>query len=509
MAREPSDIIPHDPGYAASGTLWTGAFVTFLAVYFFTFTCFYMQFSTLAPYLASEGLSETLAGFVIGSFTVTSIASRLLSAPLAVRVGALRTARVGLAVIGFGIIFFFVRPEAGFFAAARLLMGAGFGLVSTLLVSLVVKIIPHERLGEGLGYMGLGSTVAMAAGPLAGLEISRFLGYRDMFLAMDLMVAVSLLVTLRLPRFLEARETAPPPPAPGSPGGRRRFDQRPVWPGSLALFYGAGVTAVTVYLAVYCEHLRLPSAADFFVVSTIGTAAARFTTGKIYDRKGPNYVIPPAALVLAASLAGILMARGPSLLFLSALGYGAAAGAIFPALQSLTISSVEDSRRTVAAATFFVFYDLGFGVGVVALGYLADRFDSYSAAFVGSLCFIAALLVGYPFVMLRSRRLARKARLKAPGAPPNKEKARTMPAPARSPESEDDRPKAPVTTAAEGKGLTVPAPASNPEPETARPKAQEVAAAEGKGLAMPAPATPEPETARPKAPVATAEEEKG
>jgi MFS family permease len=409
MAKDARETIPRDPGYAGNHTLWTGAFVTFLAVYFFTFMSFYIQFSTLSPFLASEGLSQTLAGIVIGSFTVTSIASRLLSTPLAVRAGPLLTARVGLAVIAAGIVFFFIRPGPGYFAAARLLMGAGFGLVSTLLVSLVVKIIPHERLGEGLGYMGLGSTVAMAAGPLAGLEISAHFGYRDMFLAMDLMIAISLLVTMRLPKFLEAKEPAPPPKAPGSPKGLRRIDPRPLWPGSLALFYGAGVTAVTIYLASYCQEKHLPTAAAFFMVSTLGTAAARLTTGRLYDRKGPSYVIPPSTALLGASLAGILIARSGALLFLSALGYGAAAGALFPAIQSLTISSVESSSRTAAAASFFVFYDLGFGIGVVALGSLAGHFESYSAAFQGSLCFIAALFVGYFLLLLRSRRKARKA----------------------------------------------------------------------------------------------------
>ncbi|MDR1080257.1 MAG: MFS transporter [Deltaproteobacteria bacterium] len=418
MAGNNLDTIPRDTDYTGTATLWTGAFVTFLAVYFFTFMSFYMQFSTLSPFLASEGLSSALAGFVIGSFTVTSIASRLLSAPLAVRAGALLTARVGLTVIAVGIVFFFIRPGAAFFTLARLLMGAGFGLVSTLLVSLVVRIIPHERLGEGLGYMGLGSTVAMAAGPLAGLEISAALGYRAMFLAMDLMIAVSLLVTMRLPRFLGEKEPPPPPPGSGAPGGLRRMDTRPLLPGSLALFYGAGLTAVTVYLAVYCEEMRLPSAADFFVISTIGTAAARVTTGRIYDRSGPSYVIPPATLLLAASLASILMARSAALLFLAALCYGASAGALFPALQSLAISSVEFARRTYAVAAFFVFYDLGFGLGVVILGYLAGRFGSYSASFAGSLCFIAVLFMGYPLVILRARIIQGRDAGKAAGDGP-------------------------------------------------------------------------------------------
>ncbi|MDR1038561.1 MAG: MFS transporter [Deltaproteobacteria bacterium] len=402
-------LIPDGDVYDSSNTLWTRAFVTFLLVYFCTFMSFYMQFSTLSPYFASEGLSKKMAGLVIGSFTLTSIASRLLSAPLAVRFGPLFTARIGLAVIAFGIVFYFISPGTGCFALARLLQGAGFGLVSTLLVSLVTRIIPHHRMGEGLGFMGLGSTVAMAMGPLAGLAVSAAFGYREMFLSMDLMLALSLLVTLQLPKFLEAKDPPPPPAPQGAPRGLRRLDTRPMWPGSLSLFYGAAVSAVTIYLTLYCREKSLPSAAAFFVVATIGTAIARFTTGRICDRKGPVYVVPPFTLLLAAALAGILYARSAPVLFLAALCYGASAGAIFPALQSFTISTVERSRRTVAAATFFIFYDLGNGIGVVLLGYLAGHFGNYSASFEGSLCFTGLLFLGFLIVYGRSRLIGRRA----------------------------------------------------------------------------------------------------
>ncbi|MDR3154057.1 MAG: MFS transporter, partial [Deltaproteobacteria bacterium] len=267
MAAPRLPAIPEAAGHEAAGALWSRPFLIFLLVYFCVFMSFYMQFSTLSPYLASQGLSHAAVGLVIGSFTLTSIASRLLSARLAVAWGPLKTARAGLAIIAVGILFFFVRPGAPFFTAARLLQGAGFGLVSTLLISVVVKLIPHDRLGEGLGYMGLSTTVAMAAGPLAGLELSGTFGYRAMFIAMDVAIAASIVVSLMLPGFLEAREAPAPPP----PGGRGAvIDFRPIWPGALALFYAAGITAVTVYLAVYCSERHLPSAAAFFLVSTIG-----------------------------------------------------------------------------------------------------------------------------------------------------------------------------------------------------------------------------------------------
>lgn len=52
---------------------------------------------------------------------------------------------------------------------ARILHGIGFGLSTTFAAALVADVIPVQRRGEGIGYFGLGSTVAMAVAPALGL----------------------------------------------------------------------------------------------------------------------------------------------------------------------------------------------------------------------------------------------------------------------------------------------------------------------------------------------------
>lgn len=54
---------------------------------------------------------------------------------------------------------------------ARILHGIGFGLSTTFAAALVVDVIPAQRRGEGIGYFGLGSTVAMAVAPALGVML--------------------------------------------------------------------------------------------------------------------------------------------------------------------------------------------------------------------------------------------------------------------------------------------------------------------------------------------------
>jgi MFS family permease len=200
------------------------------------------------------------------------------------------------------------------------------------------------------------------------------------------------------------------------------------------------------------------------------------TTGKIYDRKGPQYVIFPATLLLAASLWAILAAHSAPLLFLAALGYGAAAGSLFPALQSLTISSVERPRHTMATATFYVFYDIGFGIGVAFLGYLSGRSGGYAAAFDGALLFTGLLFAGYlTLYILTSRREAAEAApgkvtAAAPAAPANVPAAAPGGAPCKTASGHPaadrgvPRPRAGADTAAAADLPDSPAPADSPGP---------------------------------------------
>lgn len=54
---------------------------------------------------------------------------------------------------------------------ARILHGIGFGLSTTFAAALVADVIPAQRRGEGIGYFGLGSTVAMAVAPALGVML--------------------------------------------------------------------------------------------------------------------------------------------------------------------------------------------------------------------------------------------------------------------------------------------------------------------------------------------------
>jgi MFS family permease len=156
---------------------------------------------------------------------------------------------------------------------------------------------------------------------------------------------------------------------------------------TLMFILGTILCAPVVYMALFCKELGLPYAGHFFVICTIGVFISRLSAGRIHDRIGHPYVIVPSSLLLASTMLMLYVADGRNMIFAASLLYGFGIGAIFPSLQALALSSAPLDRRTEASASFFNAYDFGFGLGSLALGFIAGLSGSYA-----TLYWVAALL---------------------------------------------------------------------------------------------------------------------
>ncbi|MDR2460100.1 MAG: MFS transporter [Deltaproteobacteria bacterium] len=389
--------VDNKPKAPNEDALWTKGYLTFVFLNLFNFMGFYMLLSTLSVYLSQNGCSGSEIGLIVGSFVVASIATRLLSVPLAKHFGAVRVVRGGLIVLSIGTLFFFLIKAMPSYMAARILEGAGFGVTSTLILSMVAQIIPPKRMAEGLGYIGLGNTVSMAIGPLLGLFLANEFGFEFMFTVMAGFGMLSAAITLLIPnKNLFAYQEAKKPEAPR----RWHLDWRPIAPAALAIFYGVAVSSVTTYMAVYASNEHLPSAALFFLTSTIGTLFSRVFSGKLYDRHGHMAVIPLAAATLIISfLLLVKAATGGShfAYFLASILYGLGIGATFPSIQTLTLSSVPSAKRTISAVTFYVCFDLGSGSGSFILGSVAQIFGDYTYVFLAAAISMGLYILFYSY----------------------------------------------------------------------------------------------------------------
>ena len=153
----------------------------------------------------------------------------------------------------------------------------------------------------------------------------------------------------------------------------------------LGSLVGLAYASVLSYLTIYAQEKGfLALTSTFFIVFAAVMLLTRPLIGRLYDEKGPQYVLIPGFLTFAIGLL-LLAYMDSALVFLIAGGFvGFGYGALFTSFQTLSVQSTTPERSGYATATFFTFYDSGLALGSYVLGIIALRYRLSECLFVGS-----------------------------------------------------------------------------------------------------------------------------
>jgi MFS family permease len=343
-------------------------------------------------YLRELGASDSAIGLVMGSFAITSMLLRPWTGW-----GADRWGRRPFMLAG--AVVFLVAPlgyalSAGIVAlvGVRLLHGTGMALFPTAATALVADVAPPARRGEVLGLFGAAGSLAMALGPIAGVELVARLGFPGLFAASMLVALLALGLTAAIPETLAAPSAARFTPS-------STFSGPALGPalvmGCLMLTYGALVT----FLPLHARRLEV-NPGIFFLVYAVVLTLARGPAGRLSDRHGRA---PVAATGLALAAAALTMlALGESTLALAVVGalYGLAGGAAQPALMAWCVDVVAPADRGRAMGTFFTALELAIAIGAMSSGLAVARWG-FTATFLAT---AAVALAGAGLALAGRRR---------------------------------------------------------------------------------------------------------
>ena len=145
-------------------------------------------------------------GWIVALFTVGAFASRFISGRLAdlagrkpvMLFGTAVTALAGFAYIGVARLDDVALTVSGFLMV-RLLHGMSTGFRPTGTSAFLTDIVPLDRRGEALGYLGVAGNAGMALGPALGSWLAVEYGYDAMFLASSLLGVAAYGMTWLLP----------------------------------------------------------------------------------------------------------------------------------------------------------------------------------------------------------------------------------------------------------------------------------------------------------------------
>lgn len=367
-----------------------------------------MTLSTLPAY--AEGTlhaSAVQVSLVTSLFAFSAIASRLFSARAMEKGGRNLLIFLGLAIALCAVAGYYFAGSIFTLLLFRMLFGIGFGMASTAFPTMASDVIPIRRMGEGMGYFGLSTSLAMSAGPLIGLSLLQGPGFDSLLLGTAVVLALILPMGFRLVKSLPGGHKEPPaaPAAPGS-GPYRRLLLPCLLNFLLSISYGG----LLGFLALYGQEKHLQHIAYFFLFNAVAIVVIRPLSGRIYDRFGAAALLIPGSLFIIAGLLLLSFASTTAGLFPAALCYGFGFGSMQPALQTWMIQFVEPRQRGLANGMFLNSLDLGVAIGSMLLGAVA-MFTSYAVMYRYSVLAPVLLLAVYLIVLVTRQNSKRKAAL--------------------------------------------------------------------------------------------------
>lgn len=368
----------------------------------------YSMISTLvSSYAVSFGAQLAAAGLIAGIFSISALVCRPFGGFITDLLNKkwlciLTTIFISLLMASYALC-----ANIWPLLLVRIFHGAVFGLNSTVNMALAAEYIPEDKMGQGLGYYGLGQVLSQIIGPSIGVEIKDLFGYRTLFILVSMITFLAAaMMILSFSYHNNAGKKSGKVSAPRFSLNQLIAKECIVY-ALIAGLFSMSNGIVNSFLVLLGEERGIAKISLFFSVNAIMLFVLRLAAGRVTDRLS---LLPVVNLsLLTGAIAMVLIGRIPVLpmiLLAAAIkAFGNIGGQI--SLQSACVKKVDAARIGVATSTYFIGADIGQGFGPIWGGKIAEAFG-YSAVFY---CMAAFFLAGMAaFTIFQSRKTTRLQR---------------------------------------------------------------------------------------------------
>lgn len=287
--------------------------------------------------------------------------------------------------------FNFVSSMDGIFLL-RGIHGAAFALVTTILPTLIVLVLPKGRKGEGINMFAIFSNVAMVLGPALGLFILQEFGSHNLYIMLTVITLLAL-VQANL-KLLPAELSKPHVKMKKGWSINQLIEPRSLPWAVMALFMGVTYSSVLVFIPIELNSLGASSWASlFFALFAVMIIISRPIVSKLYESKGPIFIIYPGLTIFCLGLVLLGVTNNPILIMVAAPLVGLGYGAVQPAFQALAVQAAPIERAGMATATYFLAFDISIGLGSVLMSYAANSMGFLDTYKVNALIVVGAFLL--------------------------------------------------------------------------------------------------------------------
>ncbi|TPG68989.1 MFS transporter [Brevibacillus laterosporus] len=367
--------------------------------------------------------NDFMISLVTSLFALSAIVTRLFAGELLKRGKMTFLLFSGLAIAALSTAGYYWCGTIAMLLVMRVCYGIGFGMSSTTFPTMVSHVIPIRRIGEGMGYFGLSTSLAMSIAPMIGLWVLATYGFGALTASSTLLIFLIFpLLYLVLPKENHVATTNTEPimqtdvkafntqsVLESVPSSRASFLDKPILlPCFLNLLLSVTYGGLLSFLALFGKEMQIDNVGNFFLFNALAILCIRPLSGKIFDQKGHIAVLIPGALLVIAGLLSLSFTTGMIGLICSAVLYGLGYGTLQPSMQAWIIKEVSPDKRGMANAAFLNSIDLGVAIGSMLLGVVASSANYAIMYRISALAMVTYVLAYLFFLMTRGRRMKRE-----------------------------------------------------------------------------------------------------
>lgn len=354
----------------------------------------------LPLYAQSFGVGTAAIGLTITAFGVARLFVNLPAGFLSERYGRRLVLFAGPAITAIASLASGLAPSFAWLLAFRFVAGAGSAMYMTGAMILLTDITSDENRGRVMSIYQGSLLAGVSLGPSVGGFVAEGFGLDAPFFLVAALAALAMVWSFgRMPETVHEARRAASRHANGErqPSGRdgvlsllARPDFLLVCLVSLSIFLTRTGGRLTLLPLLGENRFGMSPAllGLVFTMMTVLNLATLAPAGTMIDRLGRKAVIVPGTVVTGAALMLFALSGDVWLFVFAAVIHGLGTGIIGPAPAAYAADISEPGMRGVSMGLYRTFGDIGFVIGPVLLGAIAEL-----AGFDWALAFTAFFLV--------------------------------------------------------------------------------------------------------------------
>ena len=351
----------------ALAAICRGNFMVVTCINLLMMTDYYLIFVTGTAHVQRTfGVSLSIAGLSSGIMVIGCLVGRFVTGNQISALGGKPCLLGGLLLFAASIGGLELAHSLPLLFVQRFVAGLGVGVAGTATGAIVAYVVPVRFHGLGIGIFSMSAALALALGPFLGISLAAHFGYNILVLFSGIISLLCLIIFIFLRDLPPMRLRLRPIFSLYS-----YIDPRVVRFSLVTLVVCPGYGCIQAFLPSFAAEHRLTGAASIFFLCYAGAALlTRPKTGRLFDTHGEHVVMYPALLVTALALFVLSQAHSTAGLLCAGLLLGVGFANFQSVGQAVSLSLVSRSRYAQATTTFYVFFDLGIGLGPYVFGHL-------------------------------------------------------------------------------------------------------------------------------------------